>query len=249
MFVLCIYPDGVVLRLVSVLYSLMVEKVESLLRGQWSAFNIYRAFSSSRLAFTSRVGVPWRLLVYCVSSVLLVSSSRRRLLVVASCHLVSFHPCVLLVADAVAISSVGRLMSVASRRECLASFLRLVSRLVSSPRSHPVPFCSCRHPWRGGGSGGAWRGCPCHHVVSGGRGSTLVFRLARHGDGARLMGNAPFYSARFLLFAFTRVGSCPWRDGIDIGRSKGTMREAIDNGKNVIAARTMDEMTRCGTRR
>lgn len=26
-----------------------------------------------------------------------------------------------------------------------------------------------------------------------------------------------------------------------MGRIKGTMREAIDNGKNVIAARTMDE--------
>lgn len=216
MFVLCISPDGVVLRLVSVLYSLMVEKVESLLRGQWSAFNIYRAFSSSRLAFTSRVGVPWRLLVYCVSSVLLVSSSRRRLLVVASCHLVSFHPCVLLVADAVAISSVGRLMSVASRRECLASFLRLVSRLVSSPRSRSSRFAliAIRGVRRGGG---AWRGCPCHHVIRGGRGSALVFRLARHGDGAGLMGNVPFYSARFLIFAVS--GSNSWQDDIDMGRS------------------------------
>lgn len=29
-------------------------------------------------------------------------------------------------------------------------------------------------------------------------------------------------------------------DDIDMGRIKGTMREAIDDGKNVIAARTMD---------
>lgn len=48
-FVLCVPVSGVVLRFVSVLYSLMVEKAERLLRGQWSAFNIYRAFSSSRL--------------------------------------------------------------------------------------------------------------------------------------------------------------------------------------------------------
>lgn len=107
MFVLCIYPDGVVLRLVSVLYSLMVEKVESLLRGQWSGFNIYRAFSLLRLVAASR---------FCVSSVLLVSSSRRRLLVVASCRFIfsvlsRFCHCVLLVADAGAMSSVGHLMS------------------------------------------------------------------------------------------------------------------------------------------
>lgn len=54
--VLCVSPDGVVLCLVFVLYSLMVEKVESLLRGQWSAFNIYRAVSSP----PSRFCVSWR---------------------------------------------------------------------------------------------------------------------------------------------------------------------------------------------
>ena len=37
-FVLCISPDGVVLRLVSVLYSLMVEKAESFLRGAMVGF-------------------------------------------------------------------------------------------------------------------------------------------------------------------------------------------------------------------
>lgn len=169
MFVLCISPDGVVLRLVSVLYSLMVEKVESLLRGQWSAFNIYRAFSLLRLALrlvaasrllrlvrASRVGVSFPRLV---------SSSRRRLLVVASCHLVSFHPCVLLVADAGAISSVGRLMSVASRRGRLVAFLRLVSRFVHRFVFISRLVLSCRHPWRGGGSGGTWFGFPCHRVV------------------------------------------------------------------------------------
>ena len=116
--------------------------------GATGRFSIYIVPSRLlRLAFASRVGVPWRLLVYCVSSVLLVSSSRRRLLIVASCRFIfsvlsRFCPCVLLVADAGgwAMSSVGRLMSVASRRECLASFLRLVSRLVSSSRSHSSRF-------------------------------------------------------------------------------------------------------------
>lgn len=50
-FILCVPAGGVVLRLVFVLYSLMVGKVERLLRGQWSAFNIYRSVSSSRLVF------------------------------------------------------------------------------------------------------------------------------------------------------------------------------------------------------
>ena len=81
-----------------------------------------------RLAFASRFYVSWRRLV-----VLLVSSSRRRLLVVASCRFIfsvlsRFCPCVLLVADAVAMSSVGRLMSVASRRERFVS-LYLVYRV------------------------------------------------------------------------------------------------------------------------
>lgn len=69
-FILCISSDGVILRLVSVLSYVMVEKVERLLRGQWSALNIYRAFLSPpsrwasryasrslRLAFASRGGV------------------------------------------------------------------------------------------------------------------------------------------------------------------------------------------------
>ena len=178
-FVLCVLAYGVVLRSVCVLSYVMVEKVESLLRGHWSVFNIYRAFSfpPSRFCVSCWRPVAASRLLRLV--VRLVSSSRCRLLIVASCYLVSFHPCVLLVADAVAISSVGRLMLVASRRERFVS-LYLVYRvshrgvssrssascLVSSIASFSfVPFCSCRHPWRGGGSGGAWRGCPCHHVV------------------------------------------------------------------------------------
>lgn len=62
---------------------------------------------------------------------LLVLSSRRRLFVVASCRLVSFRPCVLLVADAGGMSSVGRLMSVASCRGRIVS-LRIVSSCISS---------------------------------------------------------------------------------------------------------------------
>lgn len=71
-FVLCVPAYGVILRSVSVLYSLMVENVESLLRGHWSAFNIYRAFSSSRLGLrlvlASRVGVSFLRLVVGFSS-------------------------------------------------------------------------------------------------------------------------------------------------------------------------------------
>lgn len=172
-FILCVPVGGVVLRLVFVLSYVMMEKVESLLRGHWSAFNIYRAFSSSRLvwrlAFASRVGVPWRLLVYCVSSVLLVSSSRRRLLVVASCRFI--------------FSVLSRFLSLclarggcgSSRRERFVSLYlvyRVSHRGVSSRSSascfvsplvsfssRPVlllsPFVACV----------AWRGCPCHHVV------------------------------------------------------------------------------------
>lgn len=32
------------------------------------------------------------------------------------------------------------------------------------------------------------------------------------------MGTRRFIQLDFPLFAFTRAGSCPWRDGIDIGR-------------------------------
>lgn len=128
-FILCISSDSIVLRLVSVLYSLMVEKAESLLRGQWSAFNIYRSFSSPpsrllRLVFASR---------FCVSSVLLVSSSRCRLLVVASCRSILLSCLVFVFASCSwrmrgAMSSVCRLMSVASRRGRLV-FLYLAHRV------------------------------------------------------------------------------------------------------------------------
>lgn len=53
-FILCISSDGVILRLVSVLSYVMVEKVERFLRGQWSVLNIYRAFSSPPSRWASR---------------------------------------------------------------------------------------------------------------------------------------------------------------------------------------------------
>lgn len=163
MFILCISFDGIVLRSVSVLYFLMVEKVESLLRGQWSAFNIYRAFSSSRL-----VGRLVRLVVASLSSRLVV--------------LFRFCPCVLLVADAVAMSSVCRLMSGASRRGRLVSFLF-------------VPFCSCCHPWRGGGSVWGVAGISLSSCGQGGGVLFPVFFDWLGGSGDVADGDAPFYSA------------------------------------------------------
>lgn len=60
-FVLCVLAYGAVLRLVSVLSYVMVEKAESLLQGQWSAFNIYRAVSFARLV--RRLVLVFRFLV------------------------------------------------------------------------------------------------------------------------------------------------------------------------------------------
>lgn len=140
----------------------------------------------------------------CVSFVLLVFSSRRRLFVVASCRFIfsvlsRFCLCVLLVADAVVMSSVWRLMSVALvvsvSCPCILFIVYLIvvfrpvpSPRVSfrqSPRSHSVPFCSCRHPWRGGGSGGAWRGCPCCYVI---RAMAFCFRISDWLGGEREWG-------------------------------------------------------------
>lgn len=61
-----------------------------------------------------------------------------------------------------------------------------------------------------------------------------VFFLIVIGAGSGEMGgdgdDAPFYSARFLIFASTRPCSCSWRDGIDMGRIS-VMEN--DNGKSV----------------
>ena len=116
-FILCIPAGGVVLRLVLVLSYVMVEKVKSLLRGHWSAFNIYVLVSSSRLVFLLVVR-----LVVGVSS--LVLSWR---LVWRSVSFVS--PRVVLAYCSLCISS-----------WCLVPFFRLVFRLVSSSRSHSSRF-------------------------------------------------------------------------------------------------------------
>ena len=71
----------------------------------------------------------------------------------------------------------------------------------------------------------------------GGRGSVPVFLIGLTG-GMRQQECAVLSSS--FLFIFTGAGSCSWQDDIDMGRIKGTMREAIDNEKNVIAAGAMD---------
>lgn len=103
---------------------------------------------------------------------------------------------------------------------------------------------------RGGGTG-AFRFCLCVLLVDMIDGSCrsvcLVSRFARRlvlsvpfffliviGAGSGERGgdgdDAPFYSARFLIFASTRPCSCSWRDGIDMGRIS-VMEN--DNGKSV----------------
>lgn len=132
-FILCISSDGIVLRPVSVLSYVMVEKVESLLRGQWSAFNIYGA---SRLLVSFSFSLFVSLFVSC------------RRLVRASRSSVSFGVSCLL-------SRLFRLVSLCiahrvSRRGVLSCgrfrvvFLRLVSRLVfRSVPSCRVAFVAC----------------------------------------------------------------------------------------------------------
>lgn len=77
--ILCVPVGGAVLRLVSVLYSLMVEKVERLLRGQWSAFNIYGASRCS-----SRGGVSLIVSLFLLVFRLVGISCRRRLVLFSS---------------------------------------------------------------------------------------------------------------------------------------------------------------------
>lgn len=72
-FILCISSDGVILRLVSVLSYVMVEKVERLLRGQWSALNIYPCLLVSSFVSLARlVGRLVAVLLICPSGRLVV---------------------------------------------------------------------------------------------------------------------------------------------------------------------------------
>ena len=99
-----------------------------------------------------------------------------------------------------------------SRRWRLVSVSPLRVSFRQSSRPHSVPSCSCRY--RGGRRGGSVRGWNVFAIMwLWRRCSISVCRLARWVDR-----NVPFYSARFLIFAFTRSGLCSWRDGIDMGR-------------------------------
>lgn len=100
----------------------------------------------------SRFCVSWRRLVYCRLVVLLI---------VASCRLVSFLSLSLVVADALAIPSVERLMSVASRRRafrvlvyCSSCILSWASRLV--PRAVLIRSVLLLSPSVSGRRGVAW---------------------------------------------------------------------------------------------
>lgn len=134
--ILCVPVGSAVLRLVFVLYSLMVEKVERLLRGQWSAFNIYGTsrcasrggVSSSRLVFLL---VP-RLVSRLVHRLVCASCSSVSLLRSVSFRFVSFRLCVLFRR----VSRCGVLC-----RWRLVLFLRIVSRFVPRVVVRPVPSC------------------------------------------------------------------------------------------------------------
>ena len=172
-FILCVPVGGAVLRFVSVLYSLMVEKVERLLRGQWSAFNIYVAsrcasrggVSSSRLVFLL---VP-RLVSRLVHRLVCASCSSVSLL--RSVSFVSFRLCVL----SRRVSRWGVLC-----RWRLVLFLRIVSRFVPRVVVRPVPSCRVAFV-AGGGSWGTWRrgrrepSCfPCSDWLGGEWGAELM---------------------------------------------------------------------------
>lgn len=211
--ILCVPVGGAVLRLVSVLYSLMVEKVERLLRGQWSAFNIYGAsrcasrsgVSSSRLVFSSRLLVS-SLVSFIVSSVRLVAASRccvpcLSFRLVSSLRIVS--SCI----------SLGRSMSLASRvvppsRVSFCSSGRCSSRPVLSCRSHGG--------WRlvsGRGRRGRRRWCSLVVMRCCGGGVLFpVFRLARRGQVDRVVSFYPARSCPYLRMS--ESGS--WQDGIDM---------------------------------
>lgn len=202
-FVLCISSGGVILRSVSVLYYLTLEKAESLLRGRWLAFNIYRVVSSSRLA--------WRLAFRLVAA----SRCASRLLR-------------LVVRPALCLVLPSRFMSVAFRRECLVLLrfahrvshrgrfssrsFRLVSRLAPRLVSHFVP--SCRVAFVAGG-GSVWGVSAvmvfsCRHMVLG-RGACLpVFLIVSAGGvRARWMRRAVLFSSFLPVFEVSLPSS--WR--------------------------------------
>ena len=214
-FILCVPVGGAVLRFVSVLYSLMVKKVERLLRGQWSAFNIYVA---SRCA--SSGGVSSSRLVFLLVPRLVSRLVHR--LVCASCSSVSLLRSV----SFVSFRFISCRLCVLSRRvsRCgvlcrwrLVSFFRLVSRFVL--RLVVLFVLSCRVAFvASGGSCGTWRRGRrrwCSLVVMrccGGGVLFPVFRLARRGQVDRV---APFYPARSCPY-LRMSGSGSWQDGIDM---------------------------------
>lgn len=123
-FVLCVPAGGVVLRSVSVLYFLMVEKAESFLRGQWSVFNIY-VLVLSGVSFLVSSCVSWRRLVVGFSLSIVLSW--------ASCRLVSFLSLRL------------------GRGGCGGDVIRGASRVggISAWAFRLVAYCSCRVSCRG----------------------------------------------------------------------------------------------------
>lgn len=171
--ILCVPVGGAVLRFVSVLYSLMVEKVERLLRGQWLAFNIYGA---SRCA--SRGGVSSSRLVF-----LLVPR-----LVCASCSSVSLLRSVSFVSSRFVFAYCFVVYLVWAFYVVGVSCCSFVSCLVLFFGSLFVPSCLVvSFSWRVAARvGRGWRGRRrwCSLVVMrccGGGVLFLVFRLARRG--------------------------------------------------------------------
>lgn len=211
-FILCVPVGGAVLRFVSVLYSLMVEKVERLLRGQWSAFNIYVA---SRCA--SRGGVSSSRLVFLLVPRLVSRLVHR--LVCASCSSVSLLRSVYFVSSrfvfayclvvylVVAFYVVG--VSCHFSVSCLVSFF--VSLFFSSCLVVSLSWRVAARVGRGRRGRRRW----CSLVVMrccGGGVLFPVFRLARRGQVDKV---APFYPARSCPY-LRMSGSGSWQDGIDM---------------------------------
>ena len=192
MFVLCVPADGVVLRLVSVLYFLMVEKAEGLLRGHWLAFNIYVPVSSLPSRLSSRYSSRcWRLV--------------RRLVVASRCSVsfssVAFAPSRVLASCLSCISWGSSRLCVLSWASCLVLFAScFVSFLGSSYLIVPscrVAFVVC------GGSGVGCGGGDDVLLLSYGVGAVAscfsVLRLARRGGGEE------DETRRFIQFVFVCV--------------------------------------------
>lgn len=174
-FVLCVPAYGAVPRLVFVLSYVMVEKAESFLRGQWFAFNIYRAVSFLfSLCFSfSRLVVGFSSWHVAVSSRFVLVSCSWRMRVCGDVVRVASH--------------VGSILS-----RLLIAIVYLVVGVLCRPFAHRLVLISFRlayrYPWREGGSYVAWRGCPCHHVIRGGRGSVPVFLIGLTGEGHEATG-------------------------------------------------------------